>query len=698
MIPRAKFPWPIVAACNFLFALVALVPARAQGPAPTPPASAPTTPAAAAPERPAETAPQASPAAAAAPGTTKPSLTKEDLEAFLDGLISLQLQRGDIAGMVVTVVKDGAVLFSKGYGYADFDAKKLVSQEETLFRPGSISKLFTTTAVMQLVEAGKLELDKDVNEYLDFTIPKTYPEPVTLRRLLTHTAGFEETVKNLFVAEAKDMKPLRDYLIAAQPPRIFPPGVVPAYSNYGMSLAGYIVERVSGEPFDRYIAKHILEPLRMTHSTFTQPLPAELEPAMSRGYLTAAKGAKPFEFVQAAPAGSLSATAADMARFMNAFLAEGTLDGVTILKPESVRAMQSRQVENHAALNAMGLGFFEASTNGQKLWAHGGDSIYFHSELLLFPEARVGFFFSYNSAGSSETNTRRELDLAFLDRYFPAPPPAPPASGAALAAFDAKTDARVVSGTYHTSRRAETNFAKALALFDQRTVSVRADDKDGTTLEIANMKDPRGRLKRWQETAPLVFREAGGGPGVVAFRKDPTTGKVTGLFTQAPIVGLQRVPWYENKAWVLPTIGAALFILATTVVLWPVAAIVRWRYGRALFADWTARTLYFLTRLVCLIDVLFLGVFIFALSRAQENIAYLGDRMDAPLRWLHIVGWVGVGGTILLLLTAILLWVRRGEHRVAWWPRLHASLLALAGIIFSLFVWHWHLVDQSLKF
>src|SRR5205807_9027263 len=143
-----------------------------------------------------------------------------DFETFLDALIPSQLQNRNIPGAVVSVVKDGQVLFAKGYGYADFDAKKPVLADQTLFRPGSISKLFTATAVMQLVEQGKLDLDRDVNEYLDFAIPKTYPEPVTLRRLLTHTAGFEDTLKNLFVAHESDMKALRTYLVRSEERRV----------------------------------------------------------------------------------------------------------------------------------------------------------------------------------------------------------------------------------------------------------------------------------------------------------------------------------------------------------------------------------------------------------------------------------------------------------------------------------------------
>src|SRR5207248_10594498 len=133
------------------------------------------------------------------------------------------------------------------------------------FRPGSISKLFTATAVMQLVEQGKLDLDCDVNDYLDFPIPKTYPEPITLRQMLTHTVGFEETLKNLFVAHESDMKSLRTYLVNQMPQRIFPPGKLPSYSNYGFTVAGYIVERLSTEKFEHYIERLNLKPRRTNH-------------------------------------------------------------------------------------------------------------------------------------------------------------------------------------------------------------------------------------------------------------------------------------------------------------------------------------------------------------------------------------------------------------------------------------------------
>src|SRR5437660_6213704 len=201
-----------IRACRLVATLswVLIIVARAQGPAPSPLISAPSPP----PENIPAVAPQPSP---------PPELSKADFETFLDALIPSQLRNRNIAGAVVSVVKDGQVLFQKGYGYADFEAKQPVLPDQTLFRPGSISKLFTATAVMQLVEQGKLDLDRDVNDYLDFAIPKTYPEPITLRQLLTHTAGFEETLKNLFVAHESAMKPFRTYPANQIPARIFRP-------------------------------------------------------------------------------------------------------------------------------------------------------------------------------------------------------------------------------------------------------------------------------------------------------------------------------------------------------------------------------------------------------------------------------------------------------------------------------------------
>jgi len=194
-------------------------------------------------------------------------LTKADVEAWLDGFTPYALQRGDVAGAVVVVVKDGQVLLAKGYGYADVAAHKPVDPERTLFRAGSVSKLFTWTAVMQLVEQGKLDLDADLNGYLDFKISPRNGKPITLRNLMTHTPGFDEAIRALIIADPKDMPTLEAGLKHWIPPRVTDAGSTPAYSNYGAGLAGYIVQRVSGISFDDYIEQKIFAPLGMSKVT-----------------------------------------------------------------------------------------------------------------------------------------------------------------------------------------------------------------------------------------------------------------------------------------------------------------------------------------------------------------------------------------------------------------------------------------------
>ena len=651
---------------------IAISVASAQGPAPSPLISVPSAPPA--------TAPAISP-----PPSAAAELTKADFETFLDALIPSQLRNRNIAGAVISVVKDGQVLFQKGYGYADVEEKKPVLPDQTLFRPGSISKLFTATAVMQLVEQGKLDLDRDVNDYVDFPILKTYPEPVTLRQLLTHTGGFEETLKNLFVAHEGDIKPLRTYLVNEMPARIFPPGKIPSYSNYGFTLAGYIVERVSGENFERYIDNHILKPLGMNNSTFDQPLPPQLAPQMSKGYLSASKKPRDFEWVQAAPAGALTTTAADMTRFMLAFLQDGAVDGVSILKPETVREMETRQFEFHPMLPGLGITFMEYLIDPVRIIAHGGDTVYFHSDMILVPDAHFGYFLSYNSLGKDVGGGRGEIWRTFANRYFPS-------GGQPKADVDsntAKSDGRAVSDIYDGTRRSETTLLKILALLSQFRVS---SDKDGV-LQIEGMKSQSGELKRWREMAPLIYREIDGLERI-GFRRD-ASGAVGEMLPFPAIYEGQRVPWYASKIFVGLLIGGSLVLALLTVLLWPVAIIIRKRYRRPLFTTKSDRVLYFLSRIVCLGEVVFILTPIVALSQGLDHIVILGDAVDPWLQAFHVVGWILLAGVVLLIIAAVR-FCRLPRYGV--WFRAHAILLAVGGVAVAVFARQYHFLDASLKF
>jgi len=542
------------------FSLVIACGAVAQNVAPAPLAGKPLTP----------TVPVATPAqAASAPAPVVPpsdahSLEKADLEAYLDGVIPLQLERSDLAGAVVMVMRGDDVLLKKGYGYADAKKKTPVDPDATLFRLASISKLFTWVSVMQLVEQGKLDLDTDVNQYLDFKIEPAFGKPVTLRELMTHTSGFEEQIESVLQREKAKPFALRDYLVRYQPKRIYPPGTVGAYSNYGVGLAGYIVQRTSGEKFEDYVRRHIFDPLGMKHSTFDQPAGKDLYGSVSDGYTATAKPAVGFEVFNPMPAGGISTTAGDMSRFARALMNGGALDGQRILKPETVQLMWTRQFSASPSMPAMDMGFYEVQRNGLKFVGHNGDLAAFHSQFEIEPEKKLVYFISYNSAGSDDRGSgtaRPEVFEGLLNRYFPYTP---------KPNFQKLTDAdRQVAGTYVQSRREDSTRLKLESLMDQAHASI---DKDGE-LEVDSTKDRRGHVIHYKPLGGDLWQDKDGQGKLFAVRNSHgRVVRLAGMFAGAQMV---RVPWWENAKF----IGVA-GIIALVACLFAVIAIIARQYKR----------------------------------------------------------------------------------------------------------------------
>jgi CubicO group peptidase (beta-lactamase class C family) len=611
---------------------------------------------------------------------TPPDMTAADVGAFLDGFMPMQLERENIAGAVVLVVKNGQVLFAKGYGYSDVDKKTSVSVDATLFRPGSISKLFTWTAVMQLVEQGKLDLGRDVNSYLDFKIPATYSQPITLRNIMTHTPGFEEQIKDLINEEGASTTTLKEHLTRHIPERIFRPGTTPAYSNYGAALAGYIVERVSGRPFNDYVAENIFQPLGMTRSTFAQPLPPQLKPLMSTGYAIGSGQAKPFEVIAEAPAGALSATAADLSRFMIAHLQEGTLESAHILRPETASLMHSRQQALNPALNGMCLGFYEESRNGHRIIGHGGDTVYFHSDLHLVLDAGVGFFVSYNSRGKGDISPRAALWNHFLDRYFPYTPPAAEKPAGAVA------DAQSVAGRYFASRRSQSNFLRVTFMTQELAVTPEANGD----IQVTALKDFSGQTKVWREIGPLLYRAANE-QDLIAFRR-ADNGRMQ-LLPNFPAVIYQRASLLQDNNFNIPVLISCLVIMGLTLVFWPVGAIIRAHYHQRLEMDAPLRRGRSWIRMVCALNVLFVVAMLLTLS--GNGAGTFSDKLDLRLNLIQVVGVLGALGTVLVLIACLRSW----RDRNLWmWAKAWNLLVLLACLSFAWFVLYWNLLDFNLNY
>ena len=514
-----------------------------------------------------------------APPPEPAQLTAADAAAFLDGMLPSAMAIGDIAGATVAIVKDDALLLTRGYGLADVEKRVPVSAEQTLFRPASISKLFTWTAVMQQVEAGKLDLDHDINEYLDFKIEGYGGQPIKLRHLMTHTAGFEESLLDLLVEDLSKVKPLDQALKDGIPARIYPPGTVPAYSNYGASLAGYIAARAVGMQFEQYIEEHIFKPLKMEHSTFRQPVPDGLREHLSNSYATASSQKPvPFEFGSDAPAGALSATAPDMAQFMMAHLNGGLLpggdDANRILKPETTELMHSVANRPAPGVDAMAHGFYEQSRNGVHAIAHGGDLTAFHSELVLIPSAKVGLFVSFNSSGKANSvyKLRTALYEAFMDRYFPRQTPLqdPPAPA------DLKAHAAAVAGAYEASRRAEKNLFSFFYMFGQSAATA---NEDGT-IQVGGLTGLNDEEKKFREVEPWLWREVGSEMRLAATHDEQ--GKVVSLVPDGygPIIVFQRPPAWRDKRWLQPAVVVAGSVIVLALLIRVIAPLRR-RFARS---------------------------------------------------------------------------------------------------------------------
>ncbi|PZR72620.1 MAG: serine hydrolase [Chthoniobacterales bacterium] len=613
-----------------------------------------------------------------APGRGAHSLTKEDADAWLDGLIPTSLQRGDVAGAVVVVVKDGAVLLAKGYGYSDVAAHKPVDPDRTLLRPGSVSKLFVWTAVMQQVEQGKLDLDADVNTYLDFQIPSFHDKAMTLRDLMTHTGGFDEDGRALIVTKPKDLHSLEETLKRWIPPLVTAPGSTPAYSNYGCSLAAYIVQRVSGELFDDYVERHIFGPLDMKYSTFRQPVPERLLPFLANVYKLASGEPQPFEIVTLAPVGALSASGGDMGRFMIAHLQKGAFESNRILQEATAVKMHGTPRDMIAPLNRMLLGFYENNINGHRVISHAGDMQFSHAELSLFVDDGVGLYICTNSLGKEGAGAfiRSILFREFSDRYFPGSWPE-----GTVDAKTAKADAALVAGRYLFTRRSHESFFSITDLLGQIKV-VREKD----SISVPAIKGLDGQAKKWKEIAPFVWRNVEGGDRIAAKVEN---GRVLRIgYDPYPFMLLEPVSGLLLAGWLLPLWVVSLVVLVLAALAWPLSALIRRHYGTPYGLTGRDARAHRLVRLDALVVLATMLVWLVLLTLMQKSFTWTEPSMDGwivALRLLSPVVFIA-GAAIALWNT----WVVLGSQRRRW-AKLWSVVLAIAclvmlyvGIVFHL--------------
>lgn len=438
------------------------------------------------------------------------TIDSAELARFIDPLITAQMQKEQIPGTVFILVQNGRVLYQRGYGFANLAAKTPVDPEKTIWRIGSISKVFTATAVVQLADRGKYKLSDDVNRYLTkVKVPATFPDPVRIEHLLTHTAGFDEIRPGTRADTQAGLLPLERFL-SGKLVRLRPPGRVISYSTYGVTLGGYLVEQVSGLDFETYLTRNIWRPLGMFRTNINVPDSLRLDVAVGYELDGGVNKLASWEWYHTTPASSINASAADMGRFMIAHLQNGRLGSARILSATAALDMHRQHATSHPKLAGFAYGFYEALINGERLLEHGGNVEGFSTQMTLIPDRGIGFFIATQH---EPARLRDVIQEALLDHYFPQK--AAPSRALPMAGYRQRVQKFV--GTYELNQFCHSCGA-------DRRVYTRVDVKanpDGT-ISITGNPEPL------VEVSPLFFRRVSGRGGGAAFREDGS-GRITQL-------------------------------------------------------------------------------------------------------------------------------------------------------------------------
>ncbi len=482
---------------------------------------------------------------------------KERVEAFFEGLIRGQQRAFHTPGAAVVMVQDGRVVLSRGWGLADPVKGLPFDPERSVFQAGSLSKVFTDMAILQLHEKGLLDLNADIRTYLgDFDLKTEYPQPLSLAHLMTHTGGFEFSVDGIMTRDATQTKPLAKWLIDHRRIQVRPPGLMSAYNNYDHTLAGFVVERVTGLPFAEYVARNILEPLGMTNSSFRQPVPPDLASRMVQGHTHKNDRVRPLQqgTVQIIPAGGLTTSSLDMAGFMIALLQKGRLGENRILRESTAEKMLEAQFRLPGRLGGLTYGLDEILYRGQRGLYHGGYLSGTYTVMLLLPRSRIGLLAVYNC----ESGLWGIADLLpiFMEYLFPdqsenlRPKPYKP------------NESKKFSGYYLPTAFKGSSFEGLLI----PVVAARLKATSLGTL-IASW-DLQARPKEMARVGEKEFHQIDGMKKLF-FLDNGGALPDKFYFSARPTITFERLPWYETPPFQVLMITLNGLIFLTAIVLWP---------------------------------------------------------------------------------------------------------------------------------
>ncbi len=596
------------------------------------------------------------------PQRTADTVTPEAVEIFVDDFAAEYMPYLDVPGLVFVMVKDGEVFFSKGYGYADVENQIPFDPEQTIVRAGSNVKTITALALVQLAEQGKIDLDADVNQYLThFQIPDTFDEPITARQLLHYTAGLDNRFIGIRVENSDKILPLADYFAQRLPDRVRPPGVIRAYNDHEITLAGLLVEEVSGMSYDLYVQEHIFNPLGMDSSSIY--LPEQDTKRVALGY--GSNGAYPlnYYYLNDAAGSGFNSTPADIARYMLMHLGNGKVDGEQVFSENVIEELHTTRFTHDPKLPGIAYAFDETFWGGRRILAKGGGAPGFTSRMLLLLDEGVGVYFVYNRDSSVPLSWK--LEQAFLERFYPK---GNPMIGEETPATDPQEMTRYTGYYISLNDYSATSIEKVQALMEQEQVTL--DEQGhlnvfrGTPLRIDR------NLFQWSESGNyIVFGEN-------------EEGKVDYLFANRSAYA--RVPWIETFPVQMGLLGFSLVSFVTALISWLVSVFKR--QGRS----------YALSGSVSLIYVVFLvgmGLLLAPVFAGADPPWVLSFAPPTALLVLLSLPLVGIVVTLFLAVQVIRSW---REKRSGWFVRIHTTLIFAASLTFLLFLNTWNLLGYRL--
>lgn len=590
------------------------------------------------------------------------SQARECIAPFLDGLFLSQMKEHKIAGITFSMFSEEEGDLFRAWGYSHTEAGRKVN-EETGFMIGSASKLFVWLAVMQLHEQGKLDLNTPVNDYLQggFRLPDSYA-PVSMTHLMTHTPGFAD-VLHLFSKSHDRIPDAETYLQSQLPVQIYQPGTTPAYSNYGVVLAAYVVEQITGQLFNDYVDEHIFAPLGMQQTTFRQPADFVITDSKSRGYVfESGRLVSPFdEFVVPYAAGSVVSSAKDMNRFMQFLLQTGKYGPDSILKQETLTRMFTLLYQPYPQSAGWAHGMMHYNYKGLDIYGHGGQTFFFQTLFVVIPQHNTGIFFSANTG----ENGYFSVDMLhhILDYLFE------PEQGNGNGNFRRNNGLNHYSGSYRSSRRTHGDHTQIINLF----------------MRVKVTATPEGLLVQSGGSPGELFKPAGEDYFVHDYKKlwfeRNDKGQVNRVITSSSALGvLEKAGWRES-------IGFNVILLLLVILISVKSVVCPFVH----FFKKTKRKTQLFRWIMIPAGLSIIAFFIMFFTTFNNAESVIFEKPQGFIMMM-LIPWISV----LFVLLAVFFWFQSGTMGRQRLPRTLWQFLAFVVlVVFYVQMFYWNLLSYS---